>query len=113
MLAGADPAFCAGLDLKALAADGPSHLDGVHEAHCIRLVGELVGAVNDAAFTGGLEIALGCGFLIASDLFAAGWDATTGAALSVEVDLAAATTPDWDALESNRRCVMVGNRAQL
>lgn len=71
VITGADPAFCAGLDLKALAADGPDYLQLFHVDHCIRLVGELatpvVGAVNGAAFTGGLEIALGCDFLIASE----------------------------------------------
>jgi enoyl-CoA hydratase/carnithine racemase len=71
VLTGADPAFCAGLDLKALAADGPDYLEHFHDDHCIRLVGELatpvIGAVNGAAFTGGLEIALGCDFLIASE----------------------------------------------
>lgn len=71
VLTGADPAFCAGLDLKALAADGPDYLNLFHEDHCIRLVGELatpvVGAINGATFTGGLEIALGCDFLIASE----------------------------------------------
>lgn len=71
VLTGTDPAFCAGLDLKALAADGAAYLDLFHADHCIRLVGELatpvVGAINGAAFTGGLEIALGCDFLIASD----------------------------------------------
>jgi enoyl-CoA hydratase/carnithine racemase len=71
VLTGADPAFCAGLDLKALAADGPDYLQLFHDDHCIRLVGELatpvVGAVNGAACTGGLEIALGCDFLVASE----------------------------------------------
>jgi enoyl-CoA hydratase/carnithine racemase len=71
VLTGADPAFCAGLDLKALAADGAAYLNLFHDDHCIRLVGEIdtpvIGAVNGATFTGGLEIALGCDFLVASD----------------------------------------------
>ncbi|MEE4022231.1 enoyl-CoA hydratase [Gordonia sp. PKS22-38] len=203
VLTGADPAFCAGLDLKALAADGAGYLAAVHDADCIRLVGELgtptVGAINGAAFTGGLEIALGCDFLIAGDravfadtharvgvlpgggmtvrlpdrvgtgwarrmsltgevvdaglaqriglvtevvaheelvghamdvarriadtdghmlralkkVYDAGWDATTGVALSVEGELAAAAVPDWDALEANRQQVLARNRAQL
>ncbi|MXP19803.1 enoyl-CoA hydratase [Gordonia sp. HNM0687] len=203
VLTGADPAFCAGLDLKSLAADGPAYLEAIRESNCIRLVGELatpvIGAVNGAAFTGGFEIALGCDFLIASDranfadtharvgvlpgggmtvrlpdrvgpgwarrmsftgdvvdadlalriglvtevvahddlvgralevarriadtdgqmlrsvkqIYDAGWDATTGPALAVEGEMATATTPDWDALESNRRNVMASNRAQL
>lgn len=203
VLTGADPAFCAGLDLKALAADGPDYLQLFHDDHCIRLVGELatpvVGAVNGAAFTGGLEIALGCDFLIASEsavfadtharvgvlpdggmtarlpdrvgtawarrlsltselvgadlalriglvtevvphgelvphalevagriadgdgdtvralkhMYAEGWLATTRTVLDVETRLAAASTPDWDELETNRRAVLDRNRAQL
>ena len=203
VLTGADPAFCAGLDLKSLAADGPAYLEAIRESNCIRLVGELatpvVGAVNGAAFTGGFELALGCDFLVASDraifadtharvgvlpgggmtvrladrvgpgwarrmsftgevvdaalalriglvtevvahedllgrawdlarriadadgemmrsvkrIYDAGWDATTGAALDVEGELAAAAAPEWSALEANRQQVMARNRAQL
>lgn len=203
VLTGADPAFCAGLDLKSLAGDGPAYLEAIRESNCIRLVGELatpvVGAVNGAAFTGGFEIALGCDFLVASDraifadtharvgvlpgggmtvrlpdrvgpgwarrmsftgevvdaalalriglvtevvahdkllgrawdiarriadadgemlrsvkrIYDAGWEATTVAALAVEGELATAGTPDWPALEANRRDIMARNRAQL
>lgn len=203
VLTGADPAFCAGLDLKALAADGPDYLQLFHDDHCIRLVGELatpvIGAVNGAAFTGGLEIALGCDFLIASEravfadtharvgvlpdggmtarlpdrvgtawarrmsltsevvdaalalriglvtevvpherlilhalgvaariadgrrdvvrslkhMYTEGWSTTTGAVMDVETRLAAASTPDWEALEGNRRAILDRNRAQL
>ena len=203
VLTGADPAFCAGLDLKALAADGPDYLQLFHDDHCIRLVGELatpvIGAVNGAAFTGGLEIALGCDFLIASEravfadtharvgvlpdggmtarlpdrvgtawarrmsltsevvdaalalriglvtevvpherlilhalgvaariadgrrdvvrslkhMYTEGWSTTTGAVMDVETRLAAASTPDWEALEDNRRAILDRNRAQL
>ncbi|MGV9713931.1 enoyl-CoA hydratase [Gordonia sp. NPDC003424] len=71
VLTGADPAFCAGLDLKALAADGQRYLERYRESDCISLIGRLatpiVGAINGATFTGGLEIALGCDFLIASE----------------------------------------------
>ncbi|MFW0796088.1 enoyl-CoA hydratase [Gordonia sp. CPCC 205515] len=71
VLTGTDPAFCAGLDLRALAADGPDYLQLFADDDCIRLVGELatpvIGAINGPAITGGLEIALGCDFLIAGD----------------------------------------------
>ncbi|UPW08599.1 enoyl-CoA hydratase [Gordonia terrae] len=71
VLTGTDPAFCAGLDLKALAADGADYLRIFEDDDVIRLIGELhtpvIGAVNGAAFTGGLEMALGCDFLVASE----------------------------------------------
>lgn len=71
VLTGSDPAFCAGLDLKALASEGASYLDDIRSDHSIRRVSEIttpvIGAINGATFTGGLEIALGCDFLIASE----------------------------------------------
>ncbi|OBI18782.1 enoyl-CoA hydratase [Mycobacterium sp. E2327] len=71
VLTGADPAFCAGVDLKEAAARGGDYF-AVYESHnCVTRVGEMrtpvIGAINGPAFTGGLEIALGCDFLIASE----------------------------------------------
>jgi enoyl-CoA hydratase len=71
VLTGADPAFCAGIDLKHLGTSGV-------EADSIAaggLVGEpfpiaakpIIGAVNGATVTGGLELALACDFLVASE----------------------------------------------
>ncbi len=75
ILTGADPAFCAGLDLKELGsgsrtlddsgASGRSHrADRGPLPPCTKPV---IGAVNGAAITGGFEIALNCDFLVASD----------------------------------------------
>ena len=78
VLTGRDPAFCAGLDLTDLVrtyddiADAPRG-DGDADAPRIRrgLTPETtkprIGAVNGPAVTGGLELALGCDFLIASE----------------------------------------------
>ncbi len=68
VLTGADPAFCAGLDLREYAQLGRAP-DGTSET--ILSIGELatpvIGAINGAATTGGLELALGCDFLVASE----------------------------------------------
>jgi enoyl-CoA hydratase len=71
VLTGADPAFCAGVDLKEAQRLGPSYFELFQTQNCIRETGEMrtpiVGAINGAVFTGGLEMALGCDFLIASE----------------------------------------------
>jgi enoyl-CoA hydratase len=71
VLTGADPAFCAGIDLKEAARDGEEYFRRAGTADCIAQVGRMpkpvIGAVNGATFTGGLELALGCDFLIASE----------------------------------------------
>jgi enoyl-CoA hydratase len=80
VLTGADPAFCAGLDLKELGssggnlsggagatgADGAPNRDGVRGPFP-RLTKPLIGAINGVAITGGFELALNCDFLVASD----------------------------------------------
>ena len=71
VLTGADPAFCAGVDLKEAARDGGAYFRRLDTADAISQVGRVakpvVGAINGPVFTGGLELALGCDFLIASD----------------------------------------------
>jgi enoyl-CoA hydratase len=70
VLTGTDPAFCAGVDLKAAAAEGMDYFAEFQTQNCITAAGELrtplIGAINGATFTGGLELALGCDFLVAS-----------------------------------------------
>lgn len=70
VLTGADPAFCAGVDLKEAAREGAEYFAEFQSQSCITRVAEMrtpiIGAVNGAVFTGGLEMALGCDFLIAS-----------------------------------------------
>lgn len=89
ILTGADPAFCAGADLKALsegaASDGgattdvgtPSDADDPYRRDEIgKYVFRgpypprtklLIGAINGPAITGGFELALNCDFLVASE----------------------------------------------
>jgi enoyl-CoA hydratase len=68
VLTGADPAFCAGLDLTELGqADSP--LARAASGPVLPAISKpLIGAVNGVAVTGGLELALACDFLIASEL---------------------------------------------
>lgn len=73
VLTGADPAFCAGLDLKELGSTG-ANLVGTGDARPTnpfsvlwKMTKPVIGAVNGPAVTGGLEIALNCDFLVASE----------------------------------------------
>ena len=74
VLTGAGRAFCAGVDLKALAEEpellssglglGPESPIQVALERCPQ---QIIGAVNGAAVTGGFELALSCDFLFASE----------------------------------------------
>ena len=64
ILTGADPVFCAGLDLKEL-GDSTELPDISPKWPAMRK--PVIGAINGAAVTGGLELALYCDILIASD----------------------------------------------
>jgi enoyl-CoA hydratase len=71
VLTGADPAFCAGLDLKQVERGGSAYFDRLHAENCITKVAQLckpvLGAINGPAITGGMGMALGCDFLVGSD----------------------------------------------
>ena len=68
ILTGTDPAFCAGLDLKSFADPAsPRSEVGLLLNDMPRRDKPVIGAINGAAMTGGLELALGCDFLIASE----------------------------------------------
>lgn len=75
VLTGADPAFCAGLDLKELASTAGAALGetgAAGETSSQRgpvppMTKPLIGAINGVAITGGFEVALACDFLIASE----------------------------------------------
>jgi enoyl-CoA hydratase len=79
ILTGADPAFCAGVDLKEVSGESPStalprppgqgperDTNGLYRF--LPLIGKpVIAAVNGVAVTGGLEVALQCTFLVASE----------------------------------------------
>jgi len=64
ILTGADPVFCAGLDLKELGDS--SQLPDI-PPQWPPMAKPVIGAINGAAVTGGLEFALYCDILIASE----------------------------------------------
>jgi enoyl-CoA hydratase len=79
ILTGTDPAFCAGVDLKEVsgespptasprpAGQGPERDAGGLYRFLPIIAKPVIGAINGAAVTGGLEIALQCTFLVASE----------------------------------------------
>src|ERR1700742_105666 len=71
VLTGSDPAFCAGVDLKEAQRDGLKYFEEFRSQSCIAAVAKMrtpiIGAINGATFTGGLEMALSCDFVVASE----------------------------------------------
>jgi len=79
VLTGADPAFCAGVDLKEVSGESTSNLlprepgagperdtNGLYRFLPV-IPKPIIGAINGVAVAGGLEIALQCTILVASD----------------------------------------------
>jgi enoyl-CoA hydratase len=70
---GADPAFCAGLDLRELGKDAANLVGGADDAAVSpfaalwKMTKPVIGAINGPCVTGGFELALACDFLIASE----------------------------------------------
>jgi enoyl-CoA hydratase len=73
ILTGADPAFCAGLDLRELGSTATNLVGGRDDENrspftvLWTMTKPVIGAINGAAVTGGFELALGCDFLVASE----------------------------------------------
>jgi enoyl-CoA hydratase len=66
VITGADPAFCAGLDLRNLGAASLAEIPLFNQAVRDSAI-PVIAAVNGAAITGGFEIALACDFIVASE----------------------------------------------
>ena len=73
VLTGADPAFCAGLDLRELGSSAANLVGGRDDENrspftvLWTMTKPVIGAINGPAVTGGFELALGCDFLVASE----------------------------------------------
>jgi enoyl-CoA hydratase len=66
VLTGAGSAFCAGVDTRELGAEAALDIRPL-TAPFVSSATPLIGAINGATYTGGLELALACHFLVASD----------------------------------------------
>lgn len=67
LLTGADPAFCAGVDLKELRATRPAELPPNPGVVLRAMTKPVLCAVNGVCVTGGLELVLNASFVVASE----------------------------------------------
>jgi enoyl-CoA hydratase len=108
VLSGAGRAFCVGLDLKEINSEN-SVLSGDLFQRTLELINALsefpkplIGAINGPAFTGGLELALTCDFLYASE-------SATFADTHVLVGL----TPGWGLSQKLPRIIGINRAREL
>lgn len=67
VLTGADPAFCAGMDLKEMGREGGTNVRMDFHTRLWETSTPVIGAINGPTATGGLELALACDWLVASE----------------------------------------------
>jgi enoyl-CoA hydratase len=102
ILTGADPAFCAGLDLKELGSSAGASVEALGGSDVPpqdrgpfpptrKLV---IGAINGVAITGGFEVALRCDLLVASER-----------ARFADTHARVGITPGWGLSQKLSRCI--------
>lgn len=104
VVTGSGQAFCAGLDLRELSTHGLPTLDDRDDpvAAMQECPKPLIGAINGAAVTGGLELALGCDVLLASS---AARFADTHARIGV--------IPGWGLSQKLSRIIGIGRAKEM
>jgi len=106
VLTGAGRAFCAGLDLKEMAAGGEESRDITGPLDPIAAMaafpGPILGAINGHAITGGFELALSCDLMIASTN-----------ALFADTHIRVGLMPRWGLSQKLSRIVGIGQAKEI